>query len=386
MIYKYFSIYNIMFTIFGLRKPFHITDENKKSVHRICAVLWSLMVISLTGFGYFFFVNFNNYLNLKHNLPDIDGVNNLIVNLIIVVLELTSDDIVFVQIYNIVRNIFSGLKISDLSLRMFSYKLHLWIGFLSLLFLTLIINEFVWGYRPYVFIFKLPLFFTISHLNIHLCLLLAFLKAINFKLSQILSFNNEIISNQNVLIFKHEKMSKKRLVAYFLYARISFIEMSSEYIDIKSLCHHYDDVATCVRLLEINHGTQMFFIVWLMFSSAIIGVTIIIAMEKTLSWLVIAKVAQLYLWYYLCCYVNEQMCKEVEQTEILIMKYLINFKCDQSRRNLMSTFKQLVSTNRIQFTACNLFHLNYANILRTIVSVITYTIILNQLFWSGENN
>ncbi|XP_013173867.1 PREDICTED: uncharacterized protein LOC106122454 [Papilio xuthus] len=104
------------------------------------------------------------------------------------------------------------------------------------------------------------------------------------------------------------------------------------------------------------------------------------------SWLVIAKVLQLYLWYYLCCYVNEQMSKEVEQAEILIMKYLINFKCDQSRRNLMSTFKQLVSTNRIQFTACNLFRLNYANILRTIVSVITYSIILNQLFWSGENN
>ncbi|XP_013139564.1 PREDICTED: uncharacterized protein LOC106104156 [Papilio polytes] len=161
--------------------------------------------------------------------------------------------------------------------------------------------------------------------------------------------------------------------------------MSSEYIDIKSLCHNYDNIATCVRLLEINHGTQVFFTVWLMFSSAIIGVTIIIVMEKT-SWLVVAKVAQLYLWYYICCYVNEQMTKEVEQTEVLIMKYLINFKCDQSRRNLMTTFKQLVSTNRVQFTACNLFHLNYSNILRTIVSVITYSIILNQLFWSGQNN
>nr|WCC57968.1 gustatory receptor 37 [Papilio polytes] len=384
MFYKYFRFYNFLYTVFGLRKPFDITNETKKSIYRLLLVLWSLLIIGLTTSGYFFFVNFNNYLDLKHNLPDVDGINNLIVNIIIIVLELLSDDEVFVQIYNIVRNIFFGLKIDNVSARMFSYKLHLWIGFLSVLFLISIISEFIFGYRPYVFIFKIPLFLTVTHLIVHLCLLLAFLKAINFKLSQILSFNEEMCT-ENVSILNDEKFTRKRSVVYFLKAKITFIEMSSEYIDIKSLCHNYDNIATCVRLLEINHGTQVFFTVWLMFSSAIIGVTIIIVMEKT-SWLVVAKVAQLYLWYYICCYVNEQMTKEVEQTEVLIMKYLINFKCDQSRRNLMTTFKQLVSTNRVQFTACNLFHLNYSNILRTIVSVITYSIILNQLFWSGQNN
>nr|WCC57849.1 gustatory receptor 37 [Papilio machaon] len=383
MFYKYFRFYNFIFTIFGLRKPFDRTDENKKSRFRIWIVLWSLIIISLTTFSYFFFVNFNNYLDLKHNLPDIDGTNNLIVNIIIIVMELTSDDKVFIQIYNIIRNIFLGFKISNVSTRMFFYKLNLWIGFLSVLFLILIINEFIWSDHPYVFIFTTPLFLTVIHLVVHLCLLLAFLRAINFKLSQILNFNDEIITNENMSIWKDETLTMKRKLAYLLNAKISFIEISSEYIDIKSLCHNYDDIVTCVRLLEINHGTQVFFTVWLLFSSAIIGVTIIVVMENTLPWLVIAKVAQLYLWYYLCCYVNEQMNKEVEQTEILIMKYLINFKCDQSRRNLMSTFKQLVSTNRIQFTACNLFRLNYANILRTIVSVITYSIIINQLFWSG---
>nr|WCC58022.1 gustatory receptor 37 [Papilio xuthus] len=385
MFYKYFRFYNFISTIFGLRKPFDRTDENKKPRYRIWIVIWSLIVISLTTFSYFFFVNFNNYLDLKNNLPDIDGINNLIVNIIIIVIELTSSDEVFIQIYNIVRNMFLGLKINNVTTRMFSYKLNLLIGFLFLLFLILIINEFVLGYHPYVFILKIPLFLTMTHLIIHLCLVLAFLKVINFKLSQILSFDDELITNKNVSMWQDQKLTRKRSLAYLFNAKIGFIEMNSEYIDIKSLCHNYDDIATCVRLLEINHGTQVFFIVWLMFSSAIIGVTIIIVMENA-SWLVIAKVLQLYLWYYLCCYVNEQMSKEVEQTEILIMKYLINFKCDQSRRNLLSTFKQLVSTNRIQFTACNLFRLNYANILRTIVSVITYSIILNQLFWSGENN
>nr|WCC57800.1 gustatory receptor 37 [Papilio glaucus] len=384
MFYEYFHIYNLICTIFGLGKPFDVTDQNKKSRRKVWVALWSTLIIISTMVIYLFHVNFNNYLDLKHNLPDIDGINNFIVNVIIAVLNLTGDDEAFVQIYNIIRNMFLGLKINNVSARMFSYKLHLWFGFLFVLFLSLIVNEFVWGYRPYVVIFKIPLFLTITHLIMHLCLLLAFLNTINFKLSQILNFNNENKTNQNGLTFIDQESTRKCRLPYLLNAKITFIEMSSEYIDI-SLCHHYDDIATCVRLLEINHGTQVFFTVWLMFSSAIIGVTIIIVMEKTLSWLVIAKIAQLYLWYYLCCFVNEQMSKEVEQTEILIMKYLINFKCDQSRRNLMSTFKQLVSTNRIQFTACNLFHLNYANILGTIVSVITYTIILNQLFWSGEN-
>ncbi|CAK1579386.1 unnamed protein product [Parnassius mnemosyne] len=220
------------------------------------------------------------------------------------------------------------------------------------------------------------------HLIIHLFLLLAFLKVINIKLSQLLTFNRGRATDPNVS-YLEPMQKRKRSFAYLCNTNISFIEINPQKGDLKSLCLFYDDISSCIRLLEINHGSQVFLIVWLMFSNTVIGVTMIIVTEKILPWLVISKSAELFIWYYLACYISEQIGNEVKETELLIIKHVIDFRCDEPKRNLLMTFKQLVSSYQIRFTACNLFHLNYGTMLGTIVSVITYSIILNQLFWSG---
>ncbi|XP_073953005.1 uncharacterized protein [Choristoneura fumiferana] len=119
-----------------------------------------------------------------------------------------------------------------------------------------------------------------------------------------------------------------------------------------------------------------------MFSSAVIGATLVSSEETKNPWMVITRSVLPFTWFALCCFVDDKLKKEVEWTEILIMKHLIDFKCDLPRKNILETFKQLVSTNSLQFTAGNLFHVNYAMILGTVMNVITYSIILVQLFIS----
>ncbi|XP_037296981.1 uncharacterized protein LOC119190059 [Manduca sexta] len=81
-------------------------------------------------------------------------------------------------------------------------------------------------------------------------------------------------------------------------------------------------------------------------------------------------------------YIEDKLAKEVKQVETHIVKYLIDYRCDETTRNVLQTFKQLVSTNRLMFTAGNVFRLDYGMILGTIINIITYSIILIQLFLS----
>lgn len=56
-----------------------------------------------------------------------------------------------------------------------------------------------------------------------------------------------------------------------------------------------------------------------------------------------------------------------------------SFVLDLPRKKVLETFKQLVSTNKLQFTAGNLFRVNYHLIIGTVMNVITYSIICIQL-------
>ncbi|CAH1635692.1 unnamed protein product [Spodoptera littoralis] len=101
--------------------------------------------------------------------------------------------------------------------------------------------------------------------------------------------------------------------------------------------------------------------------------------EATLKWLVIIKSILPFYWCFLGCYIDDQMNKEVDRTITMIVKCLIDFKCVQSKKAILETFKELVSNDRLQFTACSLFKLSYSMLLGTMLNVITYSIILIQM-------
>lgn len=250
MFYEYFRIMNFFNGIFGLIKPFRDSiNISERPSTRLLNIFWSILIVTFAIVCYFFSVNIDVYSHLKYNLPDIYGTNNLIVNVLMVILELTNADVVFAQIYNVVRNLFRGLKISALSVKLLSLKLQLWIIFMLGVFFALILSEFLLDFLPYVLVFKIPVFLTMVHLIVHLCLLLAFLKVINQKLSQSLNHDSLNLIKQNSI--------QTRPLTYLLNGQISFIEISPQYLDIKSLCRFYDDLTSCIRLLEINHGTQV---------------------------------------------------------------------------------------------------------------------------------
>ncbi|XP_041989079.1 uncharacterized protein LOC121740450 [Aricia agestis] len=120
-------------------------------------------------------------------------------------------------------------------------------------------------------------------------------------------------------------------------------------------------------------------IIWLMFSSAVITVTLLANNQATIPWLEVIRGFQIYLWFVLGCHVDDKIRQQVERTDLLIIKYLIDFQADPSRKSVLQTFRVLVTTNRLQFNACNLYHINYTTLLGTVVSVITYSIISIQL-------
>ncbi|XP_045767422.1 uncharacterized protein LOC123868819 isoform X2 [Maniola jurtina] len=121
-------------------------------------------------------------------------------------------------------------------------------------------------------------------------------------------------------------------------------------------------------------------ILWLMFTSAVTSITLISNEETHHPWLEAIKGVQIYVWFSIESYVDGQIRQEVEKTDLLIIKNMIDFRCDSIRRRQLQLFQQVVNSNRLQFTACNLYRLNYATVLGTIMSVITYSIISIQLF------
>nr|XP_032516176.1 uncharacterized protein LOC116769245 [Danaus plexippus plexippus] len=185
-------------------------------------------------------------------------------------------------------------------------------------------------------------------------------------------------STDDVVIYSYETTTGA--VSYIFNYNIYFPYVKSDIvIDLKILCKIYDDLCSCLQLLEKCHGVDVLLTVWLMFTNAVAAVTIITKNETTAPSLEIIKAVEVILWFCVGCFIDEQMTQEVEYTQLLVIKNLINFKCDKNRKEVLNTFNTVINSNRLQFRACNLYRMNYGTILGTVVSVITYSIIAVQL-------
>nr|XP_026485610.1 uncharacterized protein LOC113393113 [Vanessa tameamea] len=160
-----------------------------------------------------------------------------------------------------------------------------------------------------------------------------------------------------------------------------FIEIEPNlHLNLKILCKIYDDLCTCIRLLQKCHGMEVFLTIWVMFTSAVTTITLISNNETDHPRLEVLRGVQVFVWFVVACYLDEQIKQEVETVELYFIKYLIDFKYNHVKREVLQTFKLIVSNNRLQFKAFNLYRLNFATILGTIVSVITYSVISMQFF------
>nr|XP_021196196.2 uncharacterized protein LOC110380520 [Helicoverpa armigera] len=214
------------------------------------------------------------------------------------------------------------------------------------------------------------------HLIMHLILILALVKVINNQLSRTLMYNDK-----GPKIMCRENLGKRFTMKYIFFNSIEFVEIENNiHFDLKFLCKLYDNLSTCIHLLEKCYGLQIFISIWLMFTSGVVGVTVLVTNKVTLQWLVVLQTILPFFWCFIGCYINDQISKEVNQTITLIIKCLIDFRCVPSRKPVLETFKELVSNDRLQFTACSLFKLSYSMLLGTMLNVITYSIILIQMF------
>ncbi|XP_072949809.1 uncharacterized protein [Epargyreus clarus] len=306
-------------------------------------------------------------------LEEIASANNLIVNVIIILLNICNSESVCFHIYVIFNNILRDLQIKNHNQKLLAIKLYVWMALPFVVFIILIVMEFIYATPPYTLVVKMPTFLSILHLVIHLSLTLAILKVINLNISQKFKrYNNFCLPDL--------RKTKGRFY-YILHPGISFFDVQSqkEVVDLKLLRNIYDDLGVCINLLQRHHGIQMLLSIWLMFSNAVTGITLIINERVNMAWIVVARSTLPFFWYFSGCYVNNQLQQEVEQTDLLIIKYMIDFRCDKPTRDVLQTFRQVIDANRLEFTACNLFRLNYSTILATVVNVITYSIILIQI-------
>ncbi|CAB3257460.1 unnamed protein product, partial [Arctia plantaginis] len=112
----------------------------------------------------------------------------------------------------------------------------------------------------------------------------------------------------------------------------------------------------------------------------VVGVTLLAGDKESIKWLVLYKTISPFLWGFIICLINEQLCEEVGTTITLIIKCLIDHRSAPTMKPALDTFKQLVTNDRLQFTACNLFNLRYSMLLGTVLNVITYSVIMIQMF------
>ncbi|XP_063827442.1 uncharacterized protein LOC135076881 isoform X2 [Ostrinia nubilalis] len=137
-----------------------------------------------------------------------------------------------------------------------------------------------------------------------------------------------------------------------------------------------------MKLLEKYHGLQILLAIWLMFSNAVTGISLTVSKQAEYPSEVISNACLPFLWFIMGCYVQDEVRTEVEKTDNQLIKHLIDFRCDQPRKSMLQSFKQLVGTERLKFTAYSLFELNYSLIVGTILHIVTYSIILIQLLMS----
>ncbi|XP_063374466.1 uncharacterized protein LOC134662125 [Cydia amplana] len=375
MFYYYFRVFNWFCTAFGMKKPFLLSNGQAFNV-TYWSKFWSVMVITIFIALDFTSDNESTKGGIKTYLDDISDINDLIFNIIILIIDIFHPSTLWSELYMTFSNIFNRLKLTNQILKMIAFKLYVWIFLPSVVFIPIFFMEiFIPQFAQFTILIMVPGYLATLHLVIHLHLVLAVLRNINKLLNKANQFH---VKDTEIPFLTTES----NMFRYFLNIDVNFMEadVSDSNFSIISLCKIYDDLITCVQLLEKLHGKQILCTIWMMFSGAVLGVTLMSCEEVECPWIITIRILLPFIWACLCCFVDDQLRQEVEWTEILIMKRLIDFKCDLPRKKVLETFKQLVSTNKLQFTAGNLFRVDYHLIIGTVMNVITYSIICIQLF------
>ncbi|XP_075976495.1 uncharacterized protein LOC142976813 [Anticarsia gemmatalis] len=372
MFYQYFYPFNLICNVFGLlRHP--INGKGKSTPSNWFIKLWCVIVSGLFIASFCLSMKFTGF-KIKYNLEIISDINDLTANVFIMVVNLLSSGKVSVNLHKTFDLVFKDFNFEPTVLKLFALKIYFWFSIPTVIFFLLIIMEIMSRNLPYDLMIRIPTFLSSMYLFMHLYVILSLLKVINIKLSSVL------INCERKILFDDNSKSTSSL-KYVLNPAIKFdLSKYHGFFDIKTLCKIYDNLCTSIHLLEQNHGFEILLSVWLMFTSGVVGMTLIVCNQASIKWLVCVKSILPFFWSFIGCCIAEQLRSEVELTMTFIIKCLIDYRCVPTMKPDLETFKELVSNDRLDFNACNLFHLNYALLLGTILNVITYSIILIQMF------
>lgn len=252
MFYGYFRPLHYICNMCGLPKP-NINAEGKPMKINLWLKLWSLLVVIGLISTYLLSIGGKLNIDIKRNLEIFPDMNDLVANCIIIIINLFNSETICSNLKEIFDVIFSDLNFDRKVLKLFAFKMYFWFSTMMITFLILIILEIVLTHPPYTFLIRIPTFLSILHLIMHLFLILAILKIINQQLFGILMYNDKIpkmVSNENSGIGK--------ILKYVFSSGIEFIEVNDVIqFDIKLLCKIYDNLSSCVHLLEKCHGLQV---------------------------------------------------------------------------------------------------------------------------------
>lgn len=254
MFYSYFRPFNLISNIFGLPKP-GITDKGESMKTHLFLKLWSLVIAVAIISSFSFAIDRITDFDVKKEMELISDSIDLIVNILILIINLTNSETLCMSIQEIFDAIFKDVKLYCNILKFFAYKMYLWFLTPMVIFIIVIVTEIVNKYPPFILIIRIPTFLSIMYLIMHLFILLALVKVINHQLSRILIYNDN--ARERKMIFK-ENIGTRRILQYVLSPSIEFIAVDDlAQFDLKFLCKLYDDLSTCVHLLEKCCGLQV---------------------------------------------------------------------------------------------------------------------------------
>ena len=216
---------------------------------------WSLAIaVALVG-SFSFAIDKIIDFDIKKKMEIISDSIDLVANILILIINLMNNEAISISIHEMFDAIFKEVKMNCNVLKFFAYKMYFWYFTPMTIFIVLIVMEIVNKNPPFILLIRIPTFLSTMHLIMHLFLLLALVKVINHQLSRILIYNDNARARK--MIF-NEKMETREILQYIFSPSIEFIEVDDlAQFDLKFLCKLYDDLSTCVHLLEKCYGLQV---------------------------------------------------------------------------------------------------------------------------------
>lgn len=255
MFYYYFRYYNVICTVFGLKKPFIYPHVRNQAFISIWNKVWCLFIVCCAVATHLIAIKFDLQFHIKHNLSEISNINNLIVATIVLFRNIFKEH-TYTEIYGVLIKMLNELKISPTRIRLISTKLCILFTLQSIIFVIFISLEMIFDNPPYLIVVRIPLFLAIFHLTTHLYLIVSILKIVNCNMKEMLKTNNIVYDS-----FVKNKSTRKRsksILLYLLDFKISFFDVNPNLkLDLKVLCKTYDDLCTCIQLLQKCHGVEV---------------------------------------------------------------------------------------------------------------------------------